>query len=284
MLVTSGAAMNVEQQAKPLYQVVVESVLSQVESGQLQANERLPSESELCKIYSVGRNTIRRAIMELVSAKILRTVPGVGTFVVDTRVDKTAEYLFGFTQEMQLHGEKITSRVLEAKIIAADPFLARRLQIQLGAEVVYLYRVRFMDDKPAAIERSYLAHELCPGILNNDFSDCSLYETLSKVYDKRPDHAEQVIEASLATPEVARLLDLTSPAVVLVFHRETRLDNGQVIEYVESELRADLFRFHTNLRIQAPQGEFAFRRLPYKMERESRIPHESGPRIIRIEA
>ena len=117
--------MNLEQQAKPLYQVVVESVLSQVESGDLQANERLPSESELCKIYSVGRNTIRRAIRELVSAKILRTVPGVGTFVVDTRVDKTAEYLFGFTQEMQLHGEKITSRVLEAKIIAADPFLAR---------------------------------------------------------------------------------------------------------------------------------------------------------------
>lgn len=268
--------MNVERQAKPLYQVVVESVLSQVESGQLQANERLPSESELCKIYSVGRNTVRRAIRELVSANILRTVPGVGTFVVDTRVDKTAEYLFGFTQEMQLHGGKVTSRVLEAKIISADPFLARRLQIQLGAEVVYLYRVRIMDDKPAAIERSYLAHELCPGILNNDFSECSLYETLSKVYDKRPDHAEQVIEASLATPEVARLLDLTPPAVVLVFHRETRLDSGQVIEYVESELRADLFRFHTNLRIHAPQGEFAFRRLPYRIESESRISQGSG--------
>ena len=269
--------MNVERQAKPLYQVVVESVLSQVESGDLQANERLPSEGELCKIYSVGRNTVRRAIRELVNANVLRTVPGVGTFVVDTVVDKTAEYLFGFTQEMQLHGEKVTSRVLEAKIIAADTFLARRLQIQLGAEVVCLYRVRLMDDNPAAIERSYLAHELCPGILKYDFSECSLYETLSKVYGKIPDHAEQVIEANLATPEVARLLDLTPPAVVLMFHRETRLDSGQVIEYVESELRADLFRFHTNLRIHAPQGEFAFRRLPYRMESETRIPQESGP-------
>lgn len=269
--------MNVEQQAKPLYQVVVESVSSQVESGQLQANERLPSESELCKIYSVGRNTVRRAIRELVNANILRTVPGVGTFVVDTRVDKTTEYLFGFTQEMQLHGEKVTSQVLEAKIIDADPFLARRLQIQLGAEVVYLYRVRLMDDKPSAIERSYLAHELCPGILKYDFSECSLYETLSGVYGKRPDHAEQVIEASLATPEVARLLDLTPPAVVLMFHRETRLDSGQVIEYVESELRADRFRFHTNLRIRSPQGDITFRRLPFRIETGSRIPLESGP-------
>ena len=127
MLTDSGVSSNVEQQAKPLYQMVVESVLSQIESGQLQANERLPSESEISRIYSVGRNTVRRAIRELVSANILRTVPGVGTFVVDTRVDKTAEYLFGFTQEMRLHGEIVTSRVLDAKIISADPFLARRL-------------------------------------------------------------------------------------------------------------------------------------------------------------
>lgn len=262
----SGVAMNVERQAKPLYQVVVESVLNQIKTGQLQANERLPSENELCKIYSVGRNTVRRAIRELVNENVLRTIPGVGTFVVDSRLDKTADYLFGFTQEMQLHGKEITSQVLEAKIIDADPFLARRLQIQLGAEVVFLHRVRFMDDKPSAIERSYLSHELCQGILNYDFSTNSLYETLSKVYGKSPDHAEQIIEAGLATPEVARLLDLTPPAVVIMFHRETRMASGQVIEYVDSELRGDLFRFYTNLKLLPSPDEFAFRRLPFKPE------------------
>ena len=258
--------MNVERQAKPLYQVVVESVLRQVKTGQLQANERLPSESELCEIYSVGRNTVRRAIRELVNENVLRTIPGVGTFVVDSRLDKTADYLFGFTQEMQLHGKKITSQVLDAKIIDADPFLARKLQVQLGAEVVFLHRVRFMDDKPSAIERSYLSHDLCPGILNYDFSTNSLYETLSKVYGRSPDHAEQIIEADLATPEVARLLGLTPPAVVIMFHRETRMASGQVIEYVDSELRGDLFRFYTNLKLLSSPDEFAFRRLPFKLE------------------
>ena len=60
--------------AKPLYQIVVESILDQVNSGQLEANQRLPSESELCQIYSVGRNTSRRAISELVNDGVLRTV------------------------------------------------------------------------------------------------------------------------------------------------------------------------------------------------------------------
>lgn len=258
-----------EQRAKPLYQVVVESILSQIRTGQLQADERIPSESELCQIYSVGRNTVRHAIGELVNENVLRTVPGVGTFVVDNRFDKTAEYLFGLTQEMQRHGKEITSQVLEANIIGADSFLSRRLQVQLGAEVVFLYRVRLMDGEPIAIERSYLSHELCPGLLDYDFSVCSLYETLSTVYQKRPDHADQVIEASLATPEVAQLLNLVPPAVVFVFHRETRLADGQVIEYVDSELRGDRFRFHTNLRLHSPLDEYAFRRLPVRIETQA---------------
>jgi GntR family transcriptional regulator len=251
-----------EEKAKPLYQIVVEEILNQVNSGQLGANRRLPSESELCQIFSVGRNTIRRAISELVNDGVLRTVPGVGTFVVDTRLDKTAEYLFGFSQEMGFLGKKVSSRVLEATIIPADPFLSRRLQIQLGADVVFLNRVRLMDGEPTAIERSYLPHMLCPGILKYDFSENSLYEILSTVYDKRPDHGEQVIEASLATPEVSELLGLRPPAVVFVFHRETRMATGQVVEYVDSELRADRFRFYTNLRLFSSPDELDFRRLP----------------------
>jgi GntR family transcriptional regulator len=81
--------------------------------------------------------------------------------------------------------------------------------VQLGAEVVYLHRVREMDGEPVAIERAYLPHALCPGILKFDFSRESLYETLSNVYGRRPYRAEQETEAS-GTAEVARLLNLTN--------------------------------------------------------------------------
>ena len=258
--------MSGEKQAKPLYQVVAETIRAQISLGELQANDQLPSEHELSQIHSVGRNTIRRAISELAKDNVLTTVAGVGTFVSDPRLDKTAQHLHSFTSEMQSHGKRVASQVLEANVISADSFLARRLQIQLGAEVVFLYRVRLTDGEPTAIERSYLPHALCPGILEYDFSEVSLYETLSTVYDKSPHHAEQVIEAGLATPEVARLLELELPAVVLVFHRETHLASGQVIEYVDSELRGDRFRFCADLYLQSSQDEIAFRRLPIPVE------------------
>ena len=244
----------------------MQSILEQIKAGTLKGNERLPSENELCQIHGVGRNTIRRAISELVDAGALQTVPGVGTFVVDTRLEKTAEYLFGFTQEMALLNKQVTSQVLEARLIPADATLSRRLQVQLGAEVVFLYRIRLIEGVPMAIERSYLPHELCPGILSHDFSKNSLYDVLASVYGKRPDHAEQVIEASLATAEVCQRLELTAPAVVFVFHRESRMESGEVVEYVELEMRADRFRFYTNLKLYANQTENAFRKLLLKSE------------------
>ena len=254
--------MNSINTAQALYKSVAEALFEKIEKGELQPNERIPSEAELGRIHSVGRNTVRRAIAELVRSGVLRTVQGVGTFVADNRLTKTAEYLYGFTQEMEKRGKDVHSKVLEAKIISADTFLARRLHIQLGAEVVFLNRVRYMEGEATAIERAYLPHELCPGILEHDFRTASLYETLSNSYGKRPDHAEQEIEASLATDDVAKLLDLEQPAVVLVFHRETRLADGRVIEYVDSELRADRFRFYANLKLHSYSDAFVFQRLP----------------------
>lgn len=259
-----------KKQAKPLYQVVADSILKQIEDGALKPGDRLPSESELCRLYEVGRNTIRHAISELSNLGIVSTLQGVGSFVLDAenRFTKTAEFLYGFSQEMALHNKAVTSEIIDAKIINADPFLARRLGIQLGAEVVFLYRLRIMECEPIALERAYLPHQLVPGILVHDFSKESLYQVLSSEYNMRPDHAEQEIGAELATEEVAKMLGLKPPAVVLVFHRETRVRDGRVIEYVDSEFRADRFQFYTHLKADSFSQQFVFERLPVDSRQE----------------
>lgn len=258
-------------QVRPLYQVVAQSIQNEIEAGTYVAGTRLPSEAELGKLYKAGRNTIRHALSELSNLGIVATLQGVGTFVQDTRFTKTTEFLYGFSQEMAMRGQETISKVLEARLIAADPFLSRRLGIQLGAEVVFLNRLRIMGGEPTAIERAYLPHEICPNILKHDFRKTSLYQVLSEEYNMKPDHAEQEIEADLATEPVAKLLALKTPAVVLVFHRETRNRAGRVIEYVDSEFRADRFRFYTNLKASAFSQPFVFQRLPItKLQEQNR--------------
>jgi len=51
-----------------------------------------------------------------------------------------------------------------------------------------------------------------------------------------------------------------------MIHRETRLATGQVIEYVDSELRGDRFRFYTNLQLQTSSARAAFQMVPLQLE------------------
>lgn len=253
---------------KPLYQQIAEQILAKIKQGDLQPGDRLPSEHALSKQFSAGRNTIRHALSELSSEGYVETVHGVGTFVSKKHTPKTAEFLYGFSQEMALRGKQVSSEVLEAQLIAADPYLTRRLQIQLGDEVVFLYRLRYLEGEPTAIERAYLPHVHCPGILEFDFSHQSLYDVLAEDYQIQLDHAEQEIGAELATGAVSEMLHLDQPAVVLVIRRETHTTQGQVIEYVESEFRADRFRFYTRLKSSGVSEVSIFQRFPVNTKRD----------------
>jgi len=254
---------------KALYQQISDSILEQIQTGALEAGARLPSEHALGEQYGVGRNTIRHALSDLAAKGYVESVQGVGTFVTETHFPKTVEFLYGFSQEMAQRGKIVGSRILEAKIITADPFLARVLRVQLGAEVVFLNRLRLVDGRPAAIERAYLPHNFCHGILDHDFNRESLYDVLAARFNMKPDHAEQEIGAEIATPQVADLMELDHPAPVLVIRRETRTADGRVIEYVESEFRADRFRFYTNLKASASSPSAVFQRFPIEGNQES---------------
>ncbi len=247
---------------KALYQQIADSILEQIHTGELQPGARLPSEKSLSEKHQVGRNTIRHALSYLAAKGYVESVQGVGTFVTETHFPKTVEFLYGFSQEMAQRGKVVGSRVLEAKIVPADPLLTRVLRVQLGAEVVFLNRLRLVDGKPAAIERAYLPHAFCLGILEHDFGMESLYDVLASQYNMKPDHAEQEIGAEIATPQVAEIMGMDQPAAVLVIHRETRTADGRVIEYVESEFRADRFRFYTNLKASASSPTAVFQRFP----------------------
>ncbi|NQS91944.1 MAG: GntR family transcriptional regulator [Chloroflexi bacterium] len=253
---------------KALYQQIAESILDQIQTGTLQPGARLPSEHALSTQHKVGRNTIRHALSDLTAKGYVESVQGVGTFVTETHFPKTVEFLYGFSQEMAQRGKKVDSRLIEARIIPADPLLARVLRIQLGAEVVFLNRLRVVDGKTAAIERAYLPHAFCHNILEHDFEQESLYDVLAAQYNMKPDHAEQEIGAEIATPQVADLMDLKHPAPVLVIRRETRTADGRVIEYVESEFRADRFRFYTNLKASVSSPSSIFQRFPIESNLE----------------
>jgi DNA-binding GntR family transcriptional regulator len=68
-----------------LWQQVADDLRTEMDSGDLAVDMRLPGELELADQYGVSRDTIRRAIQELVSEGRLVVLHGRGTFVLHQR-------------------------------------------------------------------------------------------------------------------------------------------------------------------------------------------------------
>src|SRR5690554_2855902 len=79
------------------YEQIKQKILKRISSGEYKAEEKIPSERELCRRYSVSRTTIRKAIDELVVEGILIRRSGRGTFVSSNgseKKKKTGNVLF----------------------------------------------------------------------------------------------------------------------------------------------------------------------------------------------
>ena len=66
---------------KPIYEQIVDQLRDQILSGELQADEALPSIRSLAKDLRISVITTKRAYEELEAAGYIYTLPGKGSFV-----------------------------------------------------------------------------------------------------------------------------------------------------------------------------------------------------------
>ena len=157
----------------PLYIQFKEYLLDRIERGELEPDQRLPSEREFCDQFGVSRITIRQALNELVRDGMIQSVPGKGTFV-GRKQEGEFHPLASFSQQMRTRGQIPSSRLLEQAVVHASQRLARELQIRTHSEVVLIERLRLADGEPCVLQAAYLPSQLCPGILEYDLKGIAL--------------------------------------------------------------------------------------------------------------
>ncbi|MGY3488060.1 DNA-binding GntR family transcriptional regulator [Bradyrhizobium sp. USDA 4011] len=69
----------------PLHETVRQEIMRRVVKNEYRAGGALPSAAALAEEFGVSAITIKRALRDLQSTGILRSVPGLGTFVCETR-------------------------------------------------------------------------------------------------------------------------------------------------------------------------------------------------------
>ena len=224
----------------PLYIQIDEELRGQIESGELGPMAQVPSETDLAERFGVSRMTARKALDRLVGDGMLFRQPGKGTFVAPTKIAHGASQGLSFSVAMKAQERPVETRVLEAELVRAPSNVTRALNLQPGAQALFLRRLRIVDGEPAAIHLSYMPGRLSM-LLDSDLSG-SLSDLLSSV-GARVERSEDSVEAVLATGEEAKLLKVPEGSPLVLISGVAYSSNNDPIRYTEALYPGARWRF-----------------------------------------
>ena len=265
----------------PLVYQLGEAIRDKIVRGEYDPGQPIPTEERLQKFYGVSRITVRLALAKLVNEGYIRRQQGKGTYVnprglvTKGKPKPFSRDMFGVkstTKIIQSAGMKVRTEVLLFAREMPSKEVAERLGISEKDSVLHFERLRYADDKPLVLEKSWIPAAQCPDLKREDIKG-SLYLALFKKYHHHVAAAHQSLRAILASELDARVLDLQIGEPVMLVDGVTYLEDGRAIEVEESHFRAEAIEFIIEL------GEYSqyARLMPEGLHRRSKATALRAP-------
>jgi GntR family transcriptional regulator len=162
----------------PIYLQTKNSLVKQIENGELKPHDALPSERALAIQFNISRMTARRALVEVEKAGYAYSKDRSGRFVTAQRLSYDVGTTLSFAAHALREQVNLSIEVISTSTEEASAFLAQKLDIEAGTLVHIYSRVFKVDGQTVLIERESAIAERFPELLSQDLrqSSLSLYE------------------------------------------------------------------------------------------------------------
>ena len=211
------------------YKQIVSELEADLLSGKYNEMKKLPREEDLIEKYQVSRTTIRKAIAMLVNKGYVYQVQGSGIFIREASLQDyvSLENLKGLTRDFP--DKKIESKLINLMVINADEDLAKQMKCDVGTDIYFLERLRYVNEEPFAVEYTYLNKNVIP-YMSEEIAHRSIYSFIINDLKLSIGFADKIIYADKLDSESAQLLQLSENDPTLVIENTVFLTNGTVFE------------------------------------------------------
>ncbi|MFR9801722.1 GntR family transcriptional regulator [Pseudonocardia sp. RS010] len=230
---------------RPPYRQIADQLRAAIDAGDLRPGDRLPSEAELTRHYSVARMTARQAIQELRGEGRVVAEHGRGVFVrTPAPVRRLASDRFArkhreagqaaFLAEADKAGAAPGVDQIEITHVPASPQVRERLR--LGEEEVLARSRRYLlDGRPIEVAVSYLPRSIADGtpIVEPNPGPGGIYARLEDAGHVL-DHFTEEVTARMPTNDERRRLELPDGVPVLVVVRTAFDTEGTPVEVCDT--------------------------------------------------
>ena len=225
----------------PLYNQLVDVLIEHIKTN-LDIDEKMLSEREICLKYDVSRTTVRAALNELEEMGYIFKRHGKGTFVSGLWKEmQNLSEAYSFTEQMKQLGKTPRSEILSLDYISANQDLAKNLGIQEGEYVYKMKRLRSADGMPMMYETTFIPAYLFPDLTIRKLESMPLYELYPQVYNQDIKYADEEFYASVLQGKESEKLGLPAGSACLRIRRTTYSQENKIIEYTLSVARGDQF-------------------------------------------
>lgn len=236
----------------PLFTQLKDALRERILDGTYPPMSRVPSEHQLCEMFSVSRITVRQALGDLQKEGLIFKIPGKGTFVARPKAFQNVTTLQGLGESVQAQGFEVFNQVRSLRRVPATVQVGQRLQVGEGTPVLQVKRVRLINRQPVSLEITYLPASLEPVLERADLASRDLFLILENDAGIALGHADLAVDAILADPELAQALSVEEGAPVMRIERLTHDAQGAPLDYEFLYYRGDAFQYR--LRIDRHKG------------------------------
>jgi DNA-binding GntR family transcriptional regulator len=209
----------------------------QIERGELQPGQLLPSVRAMADRWKVAHTTANRALRTLQAEGLVRSTSGLGTVVVPSA--PTAESLITHLRETgSFYPPGYRSVIIDARTIPATAHVADALGLEAGDQVIARSRIVYgADDVPMEYSTNYVRGEFAdaaPALLVAEPITNGMLGYLEAQTGRRATVGCDQYAAFAATPDQATALRLAVGAPVLIERHWWTDADGTVLDYAES--------------------------------------------------
>lgn len=240
----------------------VYTILSQaLEDGTIPAGSALPPETELVRLYKVGRNTIRRALGRLEREQRIVRLRGSGTYARGQEEAQAAwKRLSSTVFDFERYAAETTATYLKFLRTETPATILRRIA-DLGARCLTIELTRSFEGKCFSVNVSHVAEAVSAKLTQKRLGNRTVLSALKEL-GYAPASAIQTTRAISATADTARLLDVASGTPLLITETVARDGQGTPLEHQQCVYRPDLYPLQLQLRYESTGGGFRWQAVP----------------------
>jgi len=218
----------------PQYRKLYEILRKQIMDGVYRPGDLLPSENDLCALYSITRPTVRHALDAMLNEGMIHKHKGKGSIVKGPPNGIGILSISGTTSALGMHN--LSTRILSKPSMIPWPadFMFPLTEEYRMAGCIYLERLRLVNDRPVFYDLNYMPNLNLPRFCNRKFDDQSLFDILRKAYQIEVKGGEQRIRAVTADEKICTYLGV--PPGHPVLHLQRKLSTNRPGFYFYSSI------------------------------------------------